>query len=435
LHDPPGEGGGRHHPPVEVGGHQYPPRAGGGPPRPTGTVPASYAGASGPAGGTGFYNRRGGPPSRGERRFVPDEVITEFTAGASPQAIARLARRFELTLLESQRFPLMGARLYRWRIGRRPVGDVVRALGRERLVASVQPNYLFALQEQPSVPDVGAGSAQYVLAKLDIAQAHQIATGKAVAVAVIDSAIDAAHPDLNGSVRKSFDALGGAEKPQQHGTAMAGAIASHGKLIGIAPGAQILAARAFADAQGISQGTSFAIYKALRWAADNGARVVNMSFVGPQDPDMHRNLDGAYAKDLVLVAAAGNAGPQSAPLYPAADPDVIAVTATDSRNDLFKAANRGAYVAVAAPGVDILALAPGDSYQITTGTSVAAAHVSGVAALLLQRAPSLKPKDIRAIVTATAKPLGGAVKRPDLGVGLVDAYGALGYVDRTSAKR
>jgi subtilisin family serine protease len=127
---------------------------------------------------------------------------------------------------------------------------------------------------------------------------------------------------------------------------------------------------------------------------------------------------------------------QSAPLYPAADPDVIAVTATDSRNCLFKAASRGAYVAVAAPEVGILALAPGDSYQITTGTSIAAAHVGRVAALLLQREPSLKSKDIRSILTATAKPLTGAVKqRSDFGVGLVDAYGALGYVDRTSAKR
>jgi subtilisin family serine protease len=396
-------------------------------------VPASSAGSAGPALGNGFDHRRGGPPPRGERRFVPDEVITEFTASASPQAIARLARRFRLTRLESQRFALMGATLYRWRTGRRSVSDVVRALGRERLIASVQPNYLFALQEQPGAGD---GTAQYVLARLDIPQAHQIATGKAIAVAVIDSAVDTTHPDLDGSVGKSFDALGGAEKPQQHGTAMAGAIASHGKLIGIAPGAQILAARAFDDSQGVSQGTSFAIYKALRWAADNGARVVNMSFVGPQDPDMHRLLAGAYAKDLVLVAAAGNAGPQSAPLYPAADPDVIAVTATDSRNAVFKAANRGAYVAVAAPGVDILALAPGDSYQVTTGTSIAAAHVSGVAALLLQREPSLKPKDIRAILTATAKPLAGAVKQPsDVGVGLVDAYGALGSVDRTSAKR
>ena len=84
-----------------------------------------------------------------------------------------------------------------------------------------------------------------------------------------------------------------------------------------------------------------------------------MSFVGPADPEMHRMLAAAYAKDMVLIAAAGNAGPNSAPLYPAADPDVIAVTATDSNDRLYNMANHGAYIAVAAPGVEILALAPG----------------------------------------------------------------------------
>jgi subtilisin family serine protease len=206
---------------------------------------------------------------------------------------------------------------------------------------------------------------------------------------------------------------------------MAGAIAAHGKLLGIAPDAKLLAARAFGDAPGRSEGTSFAIYKSLQWAADNGARVVNMSFAGPADPALHRILTAAYEKDEVLIAAAGNAGPNSAPLYPAADAAVIAVTATDSDDGLFKMANRGRYVAVAAPGVEVLALAPGESYQITTGTSVAAAHVSAIAALLLERKPSLKPGDIRRILMTTAKPLGSMDQHSAPGTGLVNAYRAV----------
>jgi subtilisin family serine protease len=85
---------------------------------------------------------------------------------------------------------------------------------------------------------------------------------------------------------------------------------------------------------------------------------------------------------------------------------VIAVTATDSGDAIFAMANRGSYIAVAAPGVDILALAPGEALQLTTGTSVATAHVSGLAALLLECKPSLKPADIRAMLAGTAKPLG-----------------------------
>lgn len=368
---------------------------------------------------------RGGLPPPGERRFVPDEVIVEFSTNASQQAIGRIARRYNLTRLESQSFPLIGATLVRWRIGgRRSVPSVVGALQNQGVVASAQPNYLFALQEDvhETAKRPQGDPAQYVLSKLQVEAAQQIATGKEVPVAVIDSAIDAGHPDLKGSVVKSFDALTGKSAPQLHGTEMAGAIAAHGKLLGIAPGAELLAARAFDDR---SSGTSFAIYKSLQWAADNAARVVNMSFAGPEDPTLHRMLAAASAKDIVLIAAAGNAGPQSAALYPAADPAVIAVTATDIDDHLFKMTNRGWYVAVAAPGVEILALAPADSYQITTGTSVAAAHVSGIAALLLQHDPSLKPGDICAILTATAKPLELPGGHSDFDPGLVNAYRAV----------
>ncbi len=124
---------------------------------------------------------------------------------------------------------------------------------------------------------------------------------------------------------------------------------------------------AFDDSAGEAKGTSFAIDKGLQWAADNNARIINMSFAGPADPMLARLLAAAYAKGIVLIAAAGNGGPQSAPLYPAADPDVIAVTATDNDEHVFALANRGRYIAVAAPGVDILALAPGDAYQLSSG--------------------------------------------------------------------
>jgi subtilisin family serine protease len=234
-------------------------------------------------------------------------------------------------------------------------------------------------------------------------------------------------------VVKSFDAVAASPKPNGHGTAMAGAIASHGKLLGIAPGAQILAVHAFDDGPGTAKGTSFAIDKGLQWAADNGARVINMSFAGPADPMLQRLLAGAYDKGIVLIAAAGNAGPGSAPLYPAADPDVIAVTATDGDDHVFAGANQGRHIAVAAPGVDILVLVPDDKYEMSTGTSVAAAHVSGIAALLLERKPSLKPADIRAALIATAKQLGPPRPDSEFGAGLVNAYRAVMSVDRKPA--
>ena len=422
---PPGGGGWptRHPPFVGGGGGGYVGGGGGGP--------------AGPGnGGGGNRNNGGGTPQPGNQNFIPNEVITAFAPGTTPQAIALIARRYELTQLDSQNFPLIGTSLYRWRLGGgRTVANTVRALGGERIVASVQPNYIFTLQEDSAKVAAGlqGDAAQYVLAKLQSAQAQQIATGKDVLVAVIDSEIDAKNPNLDGTIVKVFDPLGGNEKPHAHGTSIAGAIAAHGKLLGIAPGAQVLAIHAFDDTPGVARGNSYAIYKGLQWAADNGARIVNMSFAGPADPTLQRLLAAAYDKGIVLIAAAGNAGPKSDPLYPAADPNVIAVTATDSDDHLFPMANRGRHIAVAAPGVDIFALGPGDEYVFTTGTSIAAAHVSGVVALLLEHKPSLKPADIRAALTATAQPLGPPRPDSDFGAGLVSAYRAVMWLDRTPA--
>ena len=168
-------------------------------------------------------------------------------------------------------------------------------------------------------------------------------------------------------------------------------------MLGTAPRVGLLTVRAFSTRANSAEGTTFNILKGLDWAATQGARVVNMSFAGPSDPRLRDALAKAKQKGMVLIAAAGNAGPNSPPLYPAADPNVIAVTATDSNDALFTGANRGKHIAVAAPGVDILAPAPDGTYQFTTGTSVAAAEVSGVAALLIERNPLLTPDEVKKI--------------------------------------
>jgi subtilisin family serine protease len=165
-----------------------------------------------------------------------------------------------------------------------------------------------------------------------------------------------------------------------------------------------------------------------------GARVINMSFAGPADPSLQRSLKLAYDKGIVLVAAAGNAGAKSPPLFPGADPLVIAVTATDVDDKLFTGANRGKYISVAAPGVDILVPAPENAYQLTTGTSVAAAEVSGIVALLLERNPKLTPADIRRILTASARRLGTGERDDNFGAGLIDPLKALQLAEpRTAA--
>jgi subtilisin family serine protease len=158
-----------------------------------------------------------------------------------------------------------------------------------------------------------------------------------------------------------------------------------------------------------------------------------MSFAGPPDPRLKDALAKAYQRGMVLIAAAGNAGPKSPPLFPAADPNVIAVTATDTDDAIFSGANRGDHIAVAAPGVDILAPAPDGTYQFTTGTSVASAEVSGVVALMIERNPSLKPADIRRILMGTAKHLGPPGRNRDFGAGLVNALEAVKAATKPAA--
>ena len=289
------------------------------------------------------------------------------------------------------------------------------------MVAGAQPNYSYALAEsvQPR------NAEQYAPQKLGLAEAHRLATGNRVVVAVIDSEVDASHPDLAGAVTASFNASLDREKPHAHGTGMAGAIAARRTVLGTAPRVGLLTINAFSTKAAEAEGTTFTILKGLDWAAAQGARIINMSFAGPSDPRLRDALLKANRKGIVLIAAAGNAGPNSPPLFPAADPNVIAVTATDIDDALFSGANRGNHIAVAAPGVDVLVPAPDGAFQFTTGTSVAAAEVSGVVALLLERNPSLTPADVRRILSGTAKDLGPKGRDPSFGAGLVDALRAV----------
>lgn len=368
------------------------------------------------------------PPAR-ENRFDGNEVIIELSGRPSQAEVDALAQRHRLNRVESQPVQLTGSTWFRWQIpDGRSVRDVIRELGADPAVRSVQPNYAFRLQqaEGSAGEKLGAGAeaAQYAVTKLRLLQAHNLARGNKVLVAVIDSGIDTAHPELDGVIADQFDALASDERPHVHGTGIAGAIAARARLMGVAPAASILAIRAFGASGSGAESTSFLILKSLDWAVEHGARVINMSFAGPHDPAIGRLLAAARAKGVVLIAAAGNAGPKSPPLFPAADPNVIAVTATDADDRLFAASNRGRHIAVAAPGVDILVPAPGARYQVTSGTSFAAAHISGVAALLIERRPDLSPDAVRKILLSTARDLGPRGRDDQFGAGLADAFNA-----------
>jgi filamentous hemagglutinin family protein len=377
-------------------------------------------------------------PPPNETRFVKDEVVMQIASNATVDRLQAAVGRLGLTLLASENLAITGSTVARFRItGGRSPAEIIRALAAIQLVAVAQPNYLYSLLQQGDGPapasrgDSGpqGDAAQYVLGKLKISDVHRTVRGTNVPIAVIDSEIDATHPDLEGTVTKRFDAVGAPEKPHAHGTGVAGAIAAHHRLLGTAPDARLLAVHAFSTTAATTESTTFNILKSINWSAHEAVRIINMSFAGPRDPSLGRALQAAYEKGIVLIAAAGNAGPKSPPLFPGADPYVIAVTATDADDKLFTGANRGKYISVAAPGVDILVPAPEGEYQMTTGTSVAAAEVSGIVALLLERNPKLTPADIRRILTASAKRLAPGERDDNFGSGLIDPLQALQLAD------
>ncbi len=366
-------------------------------------------------------------PPPGETRFRPGEVLVATAPGVPRQTIEGILRRHRLAEADATTIALTGQSLRLWHFPTsRPVPGVVRELGGELVLASIQPNYIYSPQGEvvKASPPV---LEEYWLTKLKVDNSLDVANGKPVRVAVIDTAIDEAHPDLKGTIEASFDAIGAAEptRARQHGTSMAGAIAAHGWLKGVAPTVRILSARALdQDDRGLESGSTQSVVKAVQWAADQGARIINMSFDGPvEDPDLHAELAAAYAKGLVLIGAAGNDGPNASPRYPGADEHVVAVTATDADDEVFADASSGSYVAVAAPGVDVMLSAPG-GYKSQSGTSVSAALVSGVAALLIERCPEATPSQVKTWLLNTAEPLGAAANS-QVGAGLVDARRAV----------
>ena len=205
-------------------------------------------------------------------------------------------------------------------------------------------------------------------------------------VGVIDTDIEEAHPAFAGRTihRFDFSPEGHGVPPNWHGTAVLSLLAGSplGGTPGLIPDAEFFAANVFfSDERGAMAADTLSLLKALDWMKSLGVKVVNMSFSGPRDELVAEAIEKLSKKGIVFVAAAGNEGPTAAPSYPAAYPQVIAVTAVtkDLRN--YRYANRGDHIDVAAPGVDIWTAMPGGRAGYHSGTSFAAPHVAAILAV------------------------------------------------------
>ncbi len=286
------------------------------------------------------------------------------------------------------------------------VSAVMAQLKTDQRIQLVQQNQVFAgLRSQ-------AGDAyaalSYAPKMLGVDDAHQVSTGKGVSITVIDTGADKNHPDLKGQVDVTRNFVEGGEasfSQDKHGTAVLGVISAKANdgigIYGVAPDASIAIYKAcwYEDVNNRALCSSWTLAKALDAAINAGSRVINLSLNGPADELLKQLITTAYQRNSVIVAAANEHSDQ--PGFPASMDSVIPVLAAGPDGHVAKPGWPIALQLFAAPGIEILTTAPRDGYDFVSGSSLATAHVSGIAALMLQFKPELTPEQLRSALVTT----------------------------------
>lgn len=259
----------------------------------------------------------------------------------------------------------------------------------------------------------------------------ETASGTGIRVAVLDTGIDENHEDLpalSGGVNTVDDTYYGSDG-SGHGTHVAGTVAALDNdlgVVGVAPDIDLYAVKVLGDD---GRGTDATVAAGIEWVVDQGnINVINMSLGGGHSLTIQRAVEDAYEAGVLLVASAGNSGPRPNTVnYPAAYPEVIAVSATDENDSFPSFSSRGSEVELSAPGVSILSTLPSNRYGKYSGTSMASPHVAGVAALVWSIDPNLTNIEVREILKSTAEDIGTSPDRQ--GNGLVRADLAVDSLD------
>ncbi|MGV7210120.1 S8 family peptidase [Oxalobacteraceae bacterium A2-2] len=307
---------------------------------------------------------------------------------ARQRIAAAVAQEYRLELMEDWAMPALNVDCYRMRLPAGAAASVVlEALAHDPRIAWAQAIQDFAAQ--------GGSDPLYRMQPAagpwQLAEVRKSATGRKVTVAVVDSGVESSHPDLAGQVAVEQNFVG--EQPyvaELHGTAVAGVIAARAGngvgIEGVAPEARLMALRACWQAGAATRCNSFTLAKAINYALSNGAQIINLSLSGPQDRLLQQLVEVAQARGIRVVGAVDPARPDGG--FPANTPGVFAV-ASDG------APPRTGLRPLLAPGRDIPTTMPGGRWGMVAGSSYAAAHVSGMLALLEEIKPQMPVARLR----------------------------------------
>lgn len=361
--------------------------------------------------------------------YRPDSGYSgSYLAAPDRQARRRLARALArehgLRMIDDWPMPSLGLDCFVLEAQTHETSErVVRELSRDPRVESVQSMNLFHLLSRGDP----LAAAQPAMARWHLRELHAVATGKRITVAELDTGVDVAHPDLRGQITLARDFVDDATPPAEtHGTQIAGIIVARAGdgigIAGIAPDARLLALRAcwqVPGKSGASVCSSFTLAKALQFALQSNAQVLNLSLSGPSDRLLGRLLDAAMSEGVIVVGAVDGQARDGG--FPADHDGVLAVAGASAQGSH----GRGVLLA---PAKGIPAPTPGGGWSLVSGPSFAAAQVTGLVALLRELSPGLQTAQIRAALDPATE-LGLPARRPVL----IDACAAVVRVARRCA--
>ena len=308
-----------------------------------------------------------------------------------------------------------------------------KSLAADDNIEFIEDDYLARIQVLASTTEtlkIASQNIPWGVRKIEAPDVWKRCQGEGIKEGIIDTGIDLTHPDLKGNIKETYSVVDGASADDDngHGTHVAGIIAALDNdigVVGVAPKAEIYSVKAF-DKMG--RGSVSDIIDALQWCVENKVHVINMSFgIGTNSRALKRAIGAAHRHNIIMVAAAGNSGGSDSVLYPAKYQGVIAVAASDSKDQAAEFSSRGPEVNIIAPGVDVSSTYINEEYKNLSGTSMACPHVVGACALLMSISGT-KAESVKKAILSTAKDIG--LPEETQGVGLVNVSAAVSNIKK-----